>query len=186
MYYTNNFQVGDIIRHKEDNQNVHHIKKIHYKSDVDTNGRYDEEYYWVEYEFDDGTIVTDYNDREYELISKEIGPENIRDYDKILVNRGEGLEGRRYWMCDFAAGWTNENSYYEKRLMTMTQPNVKEIYYNILPYNDQTKKLIGTNYSIPIYYHYPIWVEDRVKNIKENPDNWNSIEDIAYSIKYKY
>mgnify|MGYP006974616406 CR=1 FL=1 len=65
--------------------------------------------------------------------------ESIRAWNKILVNKGEGLEGRRYWMCDFAAGWTNENPYYEKRLMTMIQPNVKEIYYNILPYNNETK-----------------------------------------------
>ena len=53
-----------------------------------------------------------------------------------------------------------------------------------LPYNYETKKLIGTNYSIPIYYHYPIWVEGRVKDIKENPDNWNAIDDIMSNIKY--
>ena len=130
------------------------------------------------------SIIKDYDDHKYELISKEIGPKQIKEYDKILVNKGEGLEGRRYWMCDFAAGWTNENPYYEKRLMTIIQPNVKEIYYNILPYNNETKKLIGTNYSIPIYYHYPIWVESRIKAIKENPDNWNAIDDIILNIKY--
>ena len=53
-------------------------------------------------------------------------------------------------------------------------------------YNSETKQLIGTNYNIPIYYHYPKWVEDRIKNIKENPQDWNAIEDsIRYNIKYK-
>ena len=184
MYYNNKFQIGDIIRSKEDKSIVYHINKIEYKSDIDRSGRYDEEYWWVEYELDDGTIIKDYDDHKYELISKEIGPNQIKEYDKILVNKGEGLEGRRYWMCDFAAGWTNENPYYEKRLMTIIQPNVKEIYYNILPYNNETKKLIGTNYSIPIYYHYQIWVESRIKDIKENPDNWNAIDDIILNIKY--
>ena len=184
MYYNNKFQIGDIIRSKSDKSIVHHIDKLEYKSATDTSGRYDEEYYWVEYQFDDGSTMRHYDDNQYELISKEIGPNQIKEYDKVLVNKGEGLEGRRYWMCDFAAGWTNENPYYEKRLMTMIQPNVKEIYYNILPYNYETKKLIGTNYSIPIYYHYPIWVEGRVKDIKENPDNWNAIDDIMSNIKY--
>ena len=89
-------------------------------------------------------------------------------------------------MCDFAAGWTNENSYYEKRLMTMSQPNVREIYYNILPYNGETKKLIGTNLNMPNYYHYPIWVDDLLNDIKANPDNWHEVENnITYNIKYK-
>ena len=32
---------------------VYHINKIEYKSDIDRSGRYDEEYWWVEYEMDD-------------------------------------------------------------------------------------------------------------------------------------
>lgn len=131
-------------------------------------------------------MFTDHDDRKYELLSKEIGPQQIKDFDKILVCNGAGLEGSHYWKCDFAAGWTNEPDYYEKRLMTISQPDVKSVYYNILPYNNETKKLVGTNYNIPIYYHYPKWVEDRIKNIKENPYDWNAIEDsIRYNIEYK-
>ena len=70
--------------------------------------------------------------------------------------------------------------------MTISQPDVRETYYNILPYNRETKKLVGTNFGIPNYYHYPIWANDRIKDIKENPQNWNKIEDsIRYNIKYK-
>ena len=186
MHYNNKFQIGDIIRSKKDKSIVYHINKIEYKSDIDRSGRYDEEYWWVEYEMDDCIIIKDYDDSKYELISKEIGPNQIKEYDKILVKHGTGLEGCGYWMCDFAAGWTNENSYYEKRLMTLSQPNVREIYYNILPYNGETKKLIGTNLNMLNYYHYPIWVNDRIKDIKENPQDWKAIEDsIRYNIKYK-
>ncbi len=185
-YRNDKFQVGDIVRYLKNNQIVGRICKAVRMSDVDTSGRYDETYYWTEYFFEDGYMFKSYNDEEYELISKEIGPEQIADYDKILVCNGHGLEGANYWKCDFAAGWTNESSYYEKRLMTISQPDVRETYYNILPYNQETKKLVGTNYGLPEYYHYPIWVNDRIKDIKENPQKWNKIEDsIRYNIKYK-
>jgi hypothetical protein len=185
-YRNDKFQVGDIVRYLKNNQIVGRICKAIRMSDVDTSGRYDETYYWTEYSFEDGYMFKSYNDEEYELISKEIGPEQIADYDKVLVCNGHGLEGANYWKCDFAAGWTNESSYYEKRLMTISQPDVRDIYYNVLPYNQETKKLVGTNYNIPIYYHYPKWVEDRIKNIKENPQDWKAIEDsIRYNIKYK-
>ena len=185
-YRNDRFQIGDIVRSIEDNQLVERICNTIRKRDIDTSGRYDEEYYWTEYYFSDGFMFTDHDDCKYELISKEIGPEQIKDYDKILVCNGHGLEGASYWKCDFAAGWTNKSNYYEKRLMTISQPDVRETYYNILPYNSETKKLIGTNYSLPIYYHYPGWVNDRIKNIKENPYDWNAIEDsIMYNIKYK-
>lgn len=180
----NKFQLGDIIRLKADKSVVHHIDNIEHKSSVDTSGRYDETYYWTEYQFDDGTIVKDYDDRLYELVSREIGPAQIRNFDKVIVKNGIGLEGERCWKCDLAAGWTNESQDCEKRLMTISQPNVKEEYHNILPYNEETKKLIGTNSDMPGYYHYPIWVEDRLKAIKEFPDGWASVEDIRIDIEY--
>jgi hypothetical protein len=39
---------------------------------------------------------------------------------------------------------------------------------------------------MPNYYHYPIWVDDLVNDIKANPDNWYEVENnITYNIKYK-
>ena len=70
--------------------------------------------------------------------------------------------------------------------MTISQSDVEPIYYNILPYNDETKNLVGTNLSMPIYYHYQKWIKDRIKNIKENPQNWKGVEDnIPRLLKYE-
>lgn len=186
-YRNDKFQVGDIVRYLKNNQTVGRICKAVRMSDVDTSGRYDETYYWTEYFFEDGYTFKSYDDEEYELISKEIGPQQIKEFDKILVCNDCNLEGNHYWKCDFAAGWTNESDYCEKRLMTISQSDVRDInYYNILPYNQETKKLVGTNYDLPVYYHYPKWVEDRIRNIKQNPHDWNVVEDsIRYNIKYK-
>lgn len=184
-YWNDKFQVGDIIRSKFDKQVVLHIEKVIHQSDVDKSGRYDETYYWTEYYVNDCTKFTTKDENKYELISKEIGPEQIKNFDKILVSNGEGLEGRCYWKCDFAAGWTNEFPDYKKRLMTISQPDVKSVYYNILPYNENTKYLVGTNLSMPRYYHYQLWVEDRINNIKEFPYAWESIDNISYLITYK-
>jgi len=190
-YRDDKFQIGDIVRSIENNQIVGRICNIIRKREIDRSGRWDEEYYWTEYFFDDGYNngykFIDYDDNKYELISKEIGPEQIKDFDKILIRNGSGLEGTNYWKCDFAAGWTNESDWYEKRLMTISQSDVKPIYYNILPYNNETKKLVGTNLSMPIYYHYQKWIKDRIKDIKENPQNWKGVEDnIRYNIEYKH
>jgi hypothetical protein len=185
-YRNDKFQVGDIVRYIKDNQIVGRICNAVRRCAVATSDRWDETYYWTEYFFADGYMFTEYDDDKYELISKEIGPDQIKDYDKILVCNGTGLEGDGYWKCDFAAGWTNESNYYEKRLMTISQPDVKNTYYNILPYNSETKKLVGTNLCMPNYYHYSIWIEDRIKNIKDYPYDWIGIEDnIRNIIKYK-
>jgi len=187
-YRNDKFQVGDIVRYLKNNQIVGRICKAVRMSDVDTSGRYNETYYWTEYFFEDGYTFKSYDDEEYELISKEIGPQQIKEFDKILVCNGYDVEGNHYyWKCDFVAGWTNESDYCEKKLMTISQSDVRDInYYNILPYNQETKKLVGTTDGLPQYYHYPKWVEDRIRNIKQNPQNWNKIEDsIRYNIKYK-
>lgn len=185
-YRNDKFQIGDIVRSIEDNQIVGRICNVMRRCDVDTSDRWEETYYWTEYFFADGYMFKSYDERKYELLSKEIGPQQIKEFDKVLVCNGRGLEGNHYWKCDFAAGWTNESDYYEKRLMTISQSDVRDInYYNILPYNNETKKLVGTNYGLPKYYHYPKWVDNIIKNIKENPHDWNAVEDdIRYNIKY--
>ena len=80
MYYNNKFQIGDIIRSKEDKSIVYHINKIEYKSDIDRSGRYDEEYWWVEYEMNDGTIIKDYENNTHPIFLIKQGNNDIVSY----------------------------------------------------------------------------------------------------------
>ena len=136
-YRNDRFQIGDIVRLKSDHQVFGRINKVTRESAVDDSGRWDETYYWTEYFFEDGTMFKSYDEEKYELIYKEVGFNQIKEYDRVLVANGRGLEGQGYWHCDIAAGWTNEPDFYEKRLMTMSQPDVKDFSMSrIMPYND--------------------------------------------------
>jgi hypothetical protein len=186
-YRNDRFQIGDIIRLKKDHQVFGRINKAVRMSDVDDSGRYDEYYYWTEYYFDDGTMFKSYDEDKYELIYKEVGFNQIKEYDKVLVANGCGLEGQGYWHCDFAAGWTNEPTFYEKRLMTISQPDVKDFpMFLIMPYNDYTKKFIGGNLSRPDFYYNSRSLPDILQNMKERPEDYKEIDnDIYIKIKYK-
>jgi len=186
-YRNDRFQVGDIVRLKKDHQVFGRINKAVRKSEWDRSGRYDEEYFWTEYYFDDGTMFKSYDEDKYELIYKEVGFNQIKEYDKVLVANGRGLEGQGYWHCDFAAGWTNEPEFYEKRLMTISQPDVKNFpMFLIMPYNDYTKKFIGGNLNRPEFYYSSRSLPDILQNMKDRPDDYKEIDyNIMIQIKYK-
>lgn len=186
-YRNDRFQIGDIVRLKKDHQVFGRINKAVRKSECDRSGRYDEEYFWTEYYFDDGTMFKTYDEDKYELIYKEVGFNQIKEYDKVLVANGRGLEGQVYWHCDFAAGWTNEPEFYEKRLMTISQPDVLKFpMFLIMPYNDYTKKFIGGNLSRPDFYYSSRNLPDILKNMKDRPEDYKEIDyDIYIQIKYK-
>ena len=182
------FQIGDIIRLKSDHQVFGRINKAVRRDVVDTSGRWDETYYWTEYYLDDGTIIHEYDaNNKYELIMKEVGFNQIKEYDRILVANGRGLEGQGYWHCDIAAGWTNESDFYEKRLMTISQPDVRDFpMFRIMPYNEYTKKFIGGNLSRPNFYYSSRSLPDILENMKNYPEDYKAIDDnIIYTIKYK-
>jgi len=186
-YRNDRFQIGDIVRLKKDHQVFGRINKAVRMSDIDDSGRYDEYYYWTEYYFDDGTMFKTYDEDQYELIYKEVGFNQIKEYDKVLVANGRGLEGQGYWHCDFAAGWTNEPEFYEKRLMTISQPDVLKFpMFLIMPYNDYTKKFIGGNLSRPDFYYSSRNLQDILQNMKDRPEDYKEIDyDIYIQIKYK-
>jgi len=186
-YRNDRFQVGDIVRLKKDHQVFGRINKTVRKSEWDRSGRYDEEYFWTEYYFDDGTMFKSYQEEQYELIYKEVGFNQIKEYDKVLVANGRGLEGQGYWHCDFAAGWTNEPEFYEKRLMTISQPDVKDFpMFLIMPYNDYTKKFIGGNLSRPDFYYSSRSLQEILQNMKDRPEDYKEIDyNIYIQIKYK-
>lgn len=185
-YRNDRFQVGDIVRLKKDHQVFGRINKTVRMSDVDDSGRYDEYYYWTEYYFDNGTMFKSYDEDKYELIFKEVGFNQIKEYDRVLVANGRGLEGQGYWHCDIAAGWTNEPEFYEKRLMTISQPDVKDFPMSrIMPYNDYTKKFIGGNLNRPDFYYSSRSLPDILENMKNNPEGYKEIDyEIRRYIKY--
>lgn len=185
-YRNDRFQVGDIVRLKKDHQVFGRINKAVRMSDIDDSGRYDEYYYWTEYYFDDGTMFKSYDEDKYELIYKEVGFNQIKEYDKVLVANGRGLEGQGYWHCDIAAGWTNEPDFYEKRLMTISQPDVRDFpMFKIMPYNDYTKKFIGGNLNRPDFYYSSRSLPDILENMKNYPEDYKEIDyEIYRYIKY--
>lgn len=181
------FQIGDIIRLKSDHQVFGRINKAVRMDAVDTSGRWDETYYWTEYYLDDGTMIHERDaNNKYELIMKEVGFNQIKEYDRVLVANGRGLEGQGYWHCDIAAGWTNEPDFYEKRLMTISQPDVKDFpMFRIMPYNDYTKKFIGGNLNRPDFYYSSRSLPDILENMKNYPEDYKAIDyEIYRCIKY--
>ena len=185
-YRNDKFQIGDIVRLKSNHQIFGRINKVTRESAIDDSGRWDETYYWTEYFFEDGTMFKSYDEEKYELIYKEVGFNQIKEYDRVLVANGRGLEGQGYWHCDIAAGWTNEPDFYEKRLMTISQPDVRDFpMFCIMPYNDYTKKFIGGNLSRPDFYYSSRSLPDILQNMKDHPEDYKEInDDIRYIIKY--
>jgi len=186
-YRNDKFQIGDIVRLKSNHQIFGRINKVTRESAIDDSGRWDETYYWTEYFFEDGTMFKSYDENKYELIYKEVGFNQIKEYDRVLIANGRGLEGQGYWHCDIAAGWTNEPDFYEKRLMTISQPDVRDFsMFRIMPYNDYTKKFIGGNLNRPDFYYSSRSLPDILQNMKDHPEDYKEInDDIRYSIKYK-
>ena len=186
-YRNDKFQIGDIVRLKSDHSIFGRINKAVRKSDVDDSGWYDETYYWTEYYFDDDTMFHERDAYKYELLLKEIGFNQIKEWDKVLIANGRGMEGTGYWHCDFAAGWTNEPDFYEKKLMTISQPDVRDFpMFRIMPYNEYTKQFIGGNLNRPDFYYNSRSLSDILQSIKDYPDSYKEIDEtIYYKIKYQ-
>lgn len=71
-------------------------------------------------------------------------PKTLQPFDKVIVNHDE------VWKVDFFSH------------ICQYEPNgwcqcIGDIYYNCIPYNDETKHLVGTNDDAPEYYEY--WVD---------------------------
>ena len=71
-------------------------------------------------------------------------PKTLQPFDKVICKNGLDI-----WCCDFFS------SYME----TWAYPNVciSGSYIYCIPYNDDTKHLVGTNDDAPEYYEY--WVD---------------------------
>ena len=121
------FKVGDIIRHKETNKDdVYKISKV-----------YDDSYgiagfTWV--------LYMKYQDQ-YELVPNKFDPKTLKPFDKVLIfASGE-------WQCDFFSHMLN-GDIFNKRCIGVGDMNV------VIPFNDDTKHLVGTKEEAPDFYKY--------------------------------
>ena len=72
-------------------------------------------------------------------------PKTLQPFDKVLVR-----DENNYWRCNFFSHITNHKFF--------PYTTVGDTYSHCIPYNDDTKHLIGTNEEAPEFYKY--WETD--------------------------
>lgn len=129
------FKVGDMVRHKKANKDdVYEIGKV-----------YDDSYGIVGFSW---MIYMKYQDQ-YELIPNKFDPKTLQPFDKVLIRRGS--ENYNVWFPDFVSDPPNNDN---NKTLCMC---VGEDIAMVIPYNDETKHLIGTTDEAPEFYRY--WEE---------------------------
>lgn len=120
------FKVGDRVRHKETNKDdVYEINKV-----------YDDSYGIAGFTW---MINMKYQDQ-YELVPNKFDPKTLQPYDKVIARLYQGL-----WCCELF-------SFIEES--TNLVKCCGAYYTHCVPYNDETKHLIGTANEAPIHYRY--------------------------------
>ena len=123
------FKVGDRIRNKETNKDdVYEISKV-----------YDNSYGIVGFNW---MIWMKYQDQ-YELVPNKFNPKTLKPFDKVLVRD----DYDDVWCCGHFSHIRNQ--YKEYKYATTSS-----FYKCCIPYNDDTKHLVGTNDEAPEYYRY--------------------------------
>ena len=80
---------------------------------------------------------------QYELVPNKFDPKTLQPFDKVLVHdNGDDL-----WRCEFFNFISNTNT-------TFPYVGLSESYRYCIPYNDETKHLVGTADEAPEYYRY--------------------------------
>ena len=74
---------------------------------------------------------------------EKFDPNELKPFDKVLVKRG-GKEDK--WICNIFSFY-NEGTGYDFECLD-------DVYENCVPYNDDTKHLVGTREKAPEYYRY--------------------------------
>ena len=122
------FKVGDRIRHKETNKDdVYEISKV-----------YDDSYGIVGFSW---MIYMKYQDQ-YELIPNKFDPKTLKPFDKVLIRDSKHED----WKCDIFSNIHNRGDYHFR--------TITAYYAYCIPYNDDTKHLVGTNEEAPEFYRY--------------------------------
>lgn len=122
------FKVGDRIRHKETNKDdVYEISKV-YDDSYGIDG-----FTWM--------IYMKYQDQ-YELVPNKFNPKTLKQFDRVLVRDTK----KEKWNIEVFS-YIDEDS-----VLSYVTPTSSYIY--CIPYNDETKHLVGTKEEAPEYYRY--------------------------------
>ena len=128
------FKVGDIIRHKETNKDdVYEISKV-----------YDDSYGIVGFNWG---IYIKYQDQ-YELIPNKFDPKTLKAFDRVLVRFDCGA-----WSATLFSHLI-DSKFANKKYDIICCGSV---FGYCIPYNEETKHLVGTTDEAPEYYRY--WEE---------------------------
>ena len=122
------FKVGDRVRHKETNKDdVYEITKV-YDDSYGIDG-----FTWM--------IYMKYQDQ-YELVPNKFDPKTLKQFDRVLVRDTK----KEKWNIEVFS-YIDEDS-----VLSYVTPASSYIY--CIPYNDETKHLVGTKEEAPEYYRY--------------------------------
>ena len=123
------FKVGDRVRHKETNKDdVYEITKV-----------YDDSYGIAGFTW---MIYMKYQDQ-YELVPNKFDPKTLKTFDKVIVKYIEN----KIWRIEYFSYIDEKNKDYPFCCLS-------DAYAYCVPYNDETKHLIGTTEEAPEYYSY--------------------------------
>lgn len=79
----------------------------------------------------------------WECPKPKFDPKTLKPFDKVLVKRA-GKEDS--WTCNIFSSYSEGTGYDFECL--------DDVYENCVPYNDDTKHLVGTKEDVPEYYRY--------------------------------
>ena len=126
------FKVGDIIRHKETNKNdVYKINKV-----------YNDSYGIAGFNWG---IYMKYQDQ-YELVPNKFDPKTLKPFDKVLSKHDGGC-----WSANLFSHIEEENNKYHGTCSFVCNGSLVK---KCIPYNDETKHLVGTTDEAPDFYRY--------------------------------
>ena len=123
------FKVGDKIRHKDTNKDdVYEISKV-----------YDDSYgiagfTWV--------LYLKYQDQ-YELVPNKFDPKTLKPFDRVIIRNVLNV-----WTCTLFSHISDKP---DSRYIYVTCESVHKY---CIPYNDETKHLVGTKEDAPEFYKY--------------------------------
>lgn len=137
------FLVGDFIRNKKNTNQILYVNVAEHRHEIDTSGRYDEEYDWWEYKcFDFETqeeiLIRSHDEYNYDSILRRFIYEDVKPFLQVLVYNIDK------WVCDFVSSWDAYN------IETLGHGKIQ--YAFTIPFNQNTHHLVN-NTEVRNSYH---------------------------------